>query len=169
MVTKKVDEEPEVTNLQTDKEFIVFETAYDTYKLKRPRGPKVGRDHLRLMQKHASKLSFDESMLKARAAILDHLKNTIKLTPEEEKHDLTIESKIANMLVGCGLKEPASPQEIENEIERQEKAEDEWLDKVLPEILVGKSIEEIPAEDFKVIFAVVSNAMNFRPDYFRIL
>jgi len=163
MVAKKpTDEEStetkEITMEPFDKEYVVIETAYDTYKLRRPRGPKTGRDHLRLIQKWTSKLSYNEQNLEARREVLEKLVST-GLTNEES----------ALLLAKCGLTEPADPMQLEVEAERQEKAEEEWFDKVLPDILVGKSVDEIPAEDFKPIFTAMYSNIKVRPDYFRIL
>lgn len=165
MVAKKSTAETEETASEEikmepfDKEYIVFETAYDTYKLRRPRGQKIGRAHLRLIQKWTSKLNYDTSMLEARNQVLKALIETNKFKPEEA----------SILLTRCGLKEPANQMEIDNEQERQEKAEEEWFDVVLPEILVGKTVDDIPAEDYKPIFTAMYYGVKVRPDYFRLL
>lgn len=155
MVVKKT-EEPEITMESFDKEYVIIETAYDTYKLRRPKGPNVGRTHLRLTQKWAPKLQFDEVYIENRKKTLDQL----------IKSGLTMEESV-KMLANCGLIEPADPGAVEKEQERQEKAQEEWFDKVLPEIIVGKTIDDIPSEDFGPIFMAMYNGMKFRPDYFR--
>jgi hypothetical protein len=159
------EETPEVFDPETfvmpdfDKDYVYVDTAYSTYKLKRPKGPKVGRDHLRLMRKYASKLSFNETMIVSRLEIL-------KILKESGLED----DKAIELLNNCGLKEPADQQQIDNEEERQEKAETEWLDTVLPAILpIELNPDSIPAEDFSVIFQAMHREVKFRPDYFHII
>jgi hypothetical protein len=46
----------------------------------------------------------------------------------------------------------------------------EWIEEVLPEILISPaSIDEIPGEDFLVAWVVMSNEIKLLPDTFRIL
>lgn len=160
MAAKKPEVEEEIKMEPFDKEYVVIETAYDTYKLRRPRGPNAGRNHLRLVQKWSSKLTFNESMVANRQKVIEALvKSGLKL------------EEATKLLVSCGLQEPATQAELDIEQERQEKAEEEWYDKVLPEIIVGgrELIEQIPAEDFKPIFMAMYSNIKMRPDYFRLL
>jgi hypothetical protein len=43
------------------------------------------------------------------------------------------------------------------------------MDKVLPKIITGITMDEIPGEDFRFIFLGVMSASRIRPDYFRVV
>ena len=55
------------------------------------------------------------------------------------------------------------------ETERSDKAFDEWIDVVLPAILVSHKVDDVYAEDFMAIFGGVSAAARMKEELFRIV
>jgi hypothetical protein len=53
--------------------------------------------------------------------------------------------------------------------ERMQEVFVQWLDEVLPEILVSHKYEDVPGEDQWVLFLASFNTMNVRKDLFRLV
>lgn len=123
-MVKKSDDSVEVEPTQTTDTTFVIETANRTYKLQRPMGVPLGRDHFRLIQK---------------AIIAPRKEGDIILDPT-----------------------PA-------DIEKANKAVDEWIDVVLPKILIEPTIDEIYPEDFDQIFSACINKIKVADTPFRFI
>ncbi|MFA5760185.1 MAG: hypothetical protein WC877_00220 [Dehalococcoidales bacterium] len=53
--------------------------------------------------------------------------------------------------------------------ERMQEVFDQWLEEVLPNILISHKIDDLPGEDQWVIFLASFNTMNVRQDLFRLV
>jgi hypothetical protein len=53
--------------------------------------------------------------------------------------------------------------------ERMQEVFNQWVDEVLPEILVSHKYEDLPGEDQWVLFLASFNTMNVRKDLFRLV